>query len=112
MAKSFLDFWSRWHITLSEWFRDYFFNPLLKALIKLPLSPGWVPYLGAIAFFATFGAIGLWHGTSWAFVVLGFLFGLGASANKIWQIAAAGYLGKKAYQLLCRRAWYFQTAAP
>ena len=32
-AANFLDFWSRWHITLADWFRYYLFNPLAKALI-------------------------------------------------------------------------------
>jgi alginate O-acetyltransferase complex protein AlgI len=107
-TRSFLNFWSRWHITLSEWFRDYMFNPLLKSLLTIPLPPAWAPYLAAIAFFATFGVIGLWHGTSFAFIVLGLMFGFGASLNKLWQIMAPKYLGKQGYKALCRTGWYLQ----
>ena len=33
-AKSFIDFWNRWHITLSNWFKAYVYNPLLVALMR------------------------------------------------------------------------------
>lgn len=109
LAGNFLGFWTRWHITLSEWFRDYVFNPLLKALFEFPRLSAHAPYTAAIAFFTTFWIIGLWHGSSFAFVVLGFLFGLGASVNKIWQTAMSARMGSKHYKALTRHNWYFQV---
>lgn len=109
-ARNFFDFWNRWHITLSEWFRDYMFNPLLKALLSGPAPANMAPYLASIVFFATFGVIGLWHGTSFAFVVLGLLFGSGASINKLWQTALANHMGRPRYKALQQQRWYIQAA--
>lgn len=105
-SENFLDFWSRWHITLSEWFKYYLFNPLLKALASRWGSPQTIPYLGAIAFFVTFLVIGIWHGTSLNYVFLGVLFGLGVSINKIWQIELSKRYGKNRYKKLCQQQWY------
>lgn len=105
-SENFLDFWARWHITLSEWFKYYLFNPLLKALAFRWGTPHATPYLGAVAFFVTFLVIGVWHGTSLNYVLVGLLFGLGVSVNKIWQIEASGRLGKSRYKELCQQQWY------
>jgi alginate O-acetyltransferase complex protein AlgI len=67
-ATSISDFWRRWHISLSTWFRDYLYIPLggnRNGLIK--------QYL---ALFLVFMVSGLWHGAKWTFVVWGSLHGL------------------------------------
>jgi alginate O-acetyltransferase complex protein AlgI len=66
-ARSVQDFWRRWHITLSTWFRDYVYIPLggnRKGVARIYLNL-------YIVFFLT----GLWHGASWNFVVWGLLHG-------------------------------------
>ena len=103
LARSFLDFWSRWHMTLSDWFKIYLFNPLLRILATRFTSPKAGPYLGVIAFFVTFLVMGVWHGTTSVFVVYGLLMGAGASINKLWQVMAVKRLGKKAYKVLCEK---------
>lgn len=67
IARSVREFWTRWHITLSNWFRDYLYIPLggnrngnTKTLRNL-----------AVVFLLT----GLWHGASWNFVVWGSIHG-------------------------------------
>lgn len=110
LAKNFLDFWARWHITLSEWIKFYLFNPLLKLLTQYFPSPRAAHSIGAIAFFVSFMVIGLWHGNTILFVVLGILLGLGATGNKLWQQFCLRKLGKKAYQSLTQRNWYFQLS--
>ena len=105
-ARNFLDFWTRWHITLSEWFRTYLFNPLLKALARRFQSAAVMPWLGVLAFFITFLVMGLWHGTTPVFVVYGLLLGFGAGANKLWQLAMTRRLGKAGYRALAERAAY------
>jgi D-alanyl-lipoteichoic acid acyltransferase DltB (MBOAT superfamily) len=95
-ARSFLDFWSRWHMTLSNWFKVYLFNPLLKGLAKRYPSNGSAAYLAAAAFFVTFLVMGLWHGTTAVFVIYGLLLGAGASINKGWQVFASARFGKRA----------------
>lgn len=99
-ARSFLDFWSRWHMSMSNWFKVYVFNPLLMALTKRWPSSRASNLIGAVAFFATFFLVGLWHGTSSSFVVCGLLLGLGASVNQWYRSALRGLLGKAGYSRL------------
>ena len=103
LARNFLDFWARWHMTLSDWFKTYVFNPLLKVLATRFTSAKAGPYLGVVAFFVTFLIMGVWHGTTAIFVVYGLLMGAGASLNKLWQVMAVKRFGKKAYKAFCER---------
>ena len=66
-AHSISDFWSRWHISLSTWFRDYLYIPLGGNRVKIPR---W--YLNL---FIVFLVSGLWHGANWTFVIWGGLHG-------------------------------------
>jgi len=105
-AQSFLEFWQRWHMTLSEWFKTYVFNPLLTAMIVRFDSAAAAPYLGVLSFFITFLVMGVWHGTTLVFVVYGLIMGAGASSNKLWQLFLTKRLGRKAYKQLGESAWY------
>lgn len=68
LSKSITEFWSRWHISLSTWFRDYLYIPLGGNKVKLPR---WT-----INILIVFTISGLWHGASWTFVVWGALHGI------------------------------------
>lgn len=68
LARSPLDFWRRWHISLSTWFRDYLYIPLGGNRVSLPR---W-----ALNLLIVFLVSGLWHGAAWTFVVWGGLHGL------------------------------------
>ena len=105
-ARNFLEFWQRWHMTLSNWFKLYLFNPLVGALAGRFTSRAAAPYLGVIAFFVTFGVMGVWHGTTTVFVIYGLLMGAGASANKLWQVALTRRLGKQGYRRLAENPLY------
>ncbi len=66
-ARSISEFWRRWHISLSTWFRDYLYIPLGgNRVVK------WRWYFNL---YATFLIVGLWHGANWTFVVWGALHG-------------------------------------
>ena len=67
-SQSVAEFWRRWHISLSTWFRDYVFIPLGGSRRGRGRT--------AVAVLMTFVASGLWHGASWNFVVWGALNGL------------------------------------
>ena len=85
-SDSFLDLWSRWHITLSNWFKSYLFNPLLRMLSARWGTKNSTPYLGAIAFYVTFFVMAVWHGTTSIFVIYGLFLGSGVTINRLWQI--------------------------
>ena len=99
-AHNIFEFWSRWHMTLSEWFKTYLFNPLMRALADHVAAPEWLPYLGVIAFFVTFFVMGVWHGSTGVFVIYGLVMGAGASLNKLWQVFMTQRLGKKQYKAM------------
>jgi alginate O-acetyltransferase complex protein AlgI len=66
-AKSIDEFWKRWHISLSTWFRDYLYIPLGGNRVAVPR---WYFNL-----FLVFLVSGLWHGANWTFVIWGALHG-------------------------------------
>jgi alginate O-acetyltransferase complex protein AlgI len=67
-SRSVAEFWQRWHISLSTWFRDYVYVPLGGSRTT--------PQRTAFNVCATFFLSGLWHGASWKFLVWGMLNGL------------------------------------
>jgi alginate O-acetyltransferase complex protein AlgI len=67
IAKSVREFWQRWHISLSSWFRDYLYIPLGGSRV----TPIKIYRNLLIVFFIT----GLWHGASWNFIVWGLFHG-------------------------------------
>jgi D-alanyl-lipoteichoic acid acyltransferase DltB (MBOAT superfamily) len=99
-ASSFLDFWNRWHITLSTWLKTYVYNPLLLALMRRISSIALAPFLGVLSFFVTFFLIGVWHGRTSEFIFFGVLQGGGVAINKLWQLGLTGWLGRKSYKAL------------
>lgn len=66
-AKSVHEFWKRWHISLSTWFKDYLYIPLGGNRVTIPR---W--YLNL---FIVFLISGLWHGANWTFIIWGALHG-------------------------------------
>jgi alginate O-acetyltransferase complex protein AlgI len=105
-ASSFLDFWNRWHITLSVWLKTYVYNPLAVVLIRRISSPSIEPFLGVVCFFVTFFLIGVWHGRTSEYIVFGILQGGGVAINKLWQLWLTRMLGRKGYKELAKNAVY------
>jgi alginate O-acetyltransferase complex protein AlgI len=68
IAQSLRDFWRRWHISLTTWFRDYLYIPLGGNRVSMARN-----YLNLVT---VFFLCGLWHGASWTFVVWGLYHGL------------------------------------
>jgi D-alanyl-lipoteichoic acid acyltransferase DltB (MBOAT superfamily) len=62
-APTFTNYWSRWHITLGSWFRDYVYYPLGGSRRGL--------WRANLYVFITFLLVGLWHGAAWTFVIWG-----------------------------------------
>lgn len=79
-ATSVAEFWRRWHITLSNWVRDYIYFPLGGA--RPDAGEGWMSWRVTRNILATLLIIGVWHGASWNFVVYGLLHGCGVALNR------------------------------
>ena len=76
-ALSITDFWRRWHISMSSWFRDYVYIPLGGNRV-----PKWRWFLNIfIVWFLT----GMWHGAEWNFIVWGLYYGLILVIEKIFM---------------------------
>ena len=74
---SLTEFWRRWHISLSTWFRDYLYIPLggnRKGTLRMYINN-----------FLTMLVAGLWHGASWMFVIWGALHGIGLAVHKFFS---------------------------
>ena len=74
-AKSIAEFWKRWHISLSTWFKDYLYIPLGGNRVA--------PWQWYFNLFFVFVISGLWHGANWTFVVWGALHGF-YLVSSIW----------------------------
>ena len=68
LAQSITDFWRRWHISLTNWFRDYLYIPLGGNRVR--------DFRWGINMMVVFLVSGLWHGSSWNFIVWGGIHGL------------------------------------
>jgi alginate O-acetyltransferase complex protein AlgI len=68
ISKSIKEFWTRWHISLSTWFKDYLFIPLGGSRVSK------IKHFRNVMI--VFSLSGLWHGASWNFVIWGMLHGL------------------------------------
>ncbi|MCI8385462.1 MAG: MBOAT family protein [Acutalibacter sp.] len=76
MALSITDFWRRWHISLSTWFRDYIYIPLGGNRVK---KSRWVLNLLAV-----WALTGFWHGAQWNFLLWGLYYGIILLVEKLW----------------------------
>ncbi len=116
-SKSISEFWSRWHISLSTWFRDYLYIPLGGK--KVPVSR-W-----HLNLFLVFLISGLWHGADWKFIVWGALNGfylVFANITKKWRLSFNEWIGLSRFPrfnniteilttfFLCALAWIFFRA--
>ena len=101
-AESIIDFWRRWHITLSLWLRDYIYIPLGGNRVGVPRHNNNI--------MATMLLGGLWHGANWTFVIWGGLHGIALVINHALRRVG----GVPFYDLLprvVRAIIFFQLAA-
>ena len=78
-ATGMIDFWQRWHITLSNFITTYIYTPIVRSFDRLTF------HKAMFATVITFLIAGLWHGASWMFIIFGGLHGLGLIINHYWK---------------------------
>lgn len=78
-SKSIIEFWQRWHITLSQFITTYLYTPILKSFEQATL------FKASLATLLAMTIAGLWHGPSWNFVLFGVLHGAALVANQYWR---------------------------
>lgn len=78
-ATSLINFWQRWHMTLTNFLTNYIFNPSVRALKKITFIK--MMFLIIMVFIIC----GFWHGPSWMYGLFGFLHGLGLVVNHIFN---------------------------
>ena len=77
LSRSITEFWHRWHISLSGWFRDYVYIPLGGNRLGLPRQ--------LINIFVVWMLTGLWHGAAWNYVLWGGYYAVLLIIEKIWR---------------------------
>lgn len=99
-APSIIDFWLRWHMTLTRFLTAYIYNPLVLTLTRRRLAKGRPGFggrdttLGAFALLLVFPTLltmfisGLWHGAGYLFVIWGLLHGIYLIVNHAWRLVA------------------------
>ena len=96
LATGLTDFWRRWHISLSSWFRDYVYIPLGGSRCAAARTSANV--------LLTMVASGLWHGAAWGFVIWGAMHGLAAVATRTMERSA--FYAERVPTAL-KRVWVF-----
>ncbi len=91
-AVSMIDFWKRWHITMTRFFMMYLYAPLALSLNRYGLArftsqAVLFPLTVAMPILLTFLVAGLWHGAGWTFVLFGAVNGVGLVINHLWKEA-------------------------
>mgnify|MGYP002728995699 FL=1 len=76
LAEDIIDFWNRWHITLSMWFRDFVFMRFTRFAMRRKLIRGGRLRVAQCAFIVDMLVMGFWHGLAWDYIIYGLYHGL------------------------------------
>jgi membrane protein involved in D-alanine export len=82
-AKNIKDFWNRWHMSLSFWFRDFIFMRVTFALMKKRVFKNRV-HVAQTAYLINFLVMGFWHGVTWYYIVYGLFHAVAIIVNDMW----------------------------
>lgn len=110
LSRNMIEFWGRWHMTLSNWFKTYLFTPTLMFLLKTFRSPKLATSMGVVAYFVVFAIMGVWHGSTYIFLIYGFFLGAGVAGNKLYQNLMVKRLGRKRYKALSQKPLYIYAS--
>ena len=103
LARNMVDFWNRWHITLSIWIRDYVFMTSYKWV-----ATNWSSYARRLGYLLAFGSLfiaGLWHGSTWNFVFFGLVHGLGVAGTQVYGQTLRSAIGPAGVRSYLQNRW-------
>ena len=78
-AYGIINFWQRWHMSLTTTITNYLYTPMVMACKKITFSKAMA------ATFASMFIAGIWHGAGWTYIIFGSLHGLGLVLNHTWK---------------------------
>ncbi len=111
-ATNIIDFWLRWHVSLTRFLTAYLYNPLVLALTRRRAAAGKPAFSGrnttlgayvtllALPTVLTMFVSGLWHGAGYQFLLWGLLHGLYLSVNHAWRVLRPRFWQGPSYQRL------------
>lgn len=102
LKSNLTQFWNSWHMSLTQWFRGYFFNPFVRWLRtqRIKVSPVIVLLLSQVA---TMALIGMWHGVTLNFLFWGLWHGLGLFVQNRWSEITRGWFASRSFPPLAGR---------
>lgn len=97
LARDMVEMWNRWHISLSQWLRDYLYQPLFKLLLTHTSSKH-LSTCQYASIFVTFTLMGIWHGTTLSFLIFGLIQGVGLVISMFYRNLCKRHFGKEGYK--------------
>lgn len=101
ISRTVSEFWNRWHISLSSWFRDYLFYPVSRKALPLSkkVKARWGKTAGRltpsiVALAVVWLSTGIWHGASWGYILWGVYYGVLLIAGLIFQPTSKKWVKK------------------
>ena len=105
ISKDIKEFWDRWHITLSHWFRDFIFSRLMMGFIKNKIFKS--KLTGAsVGFIVNMTIMGLWHGLTLYYVLYGLYHGLLLAGTEVFQKKSKFYKKHKKDKWFIAVEWF------
>ncbi|AGU77185.1 D-alanyl-lipoteichoic acid biosynthesis protein DltB [Streptococcus sp. SI1] len=83
VSRDLKEFWNRWHMSLSFWFRDFVFMRLVTVLIRNKVFKN-RNTTSSVAYIINMLVMGFWHGVTWYYIAYGLFHGLGLVVNDAW----------------------------
>ncbi|MCH4006336.1 MAG: D-alanyl-lipoteichoic acid biosynthesis protein DltB [Eubacterium sp.] len=105
ISKDIKEFWDRWHITLSHWFRDFIFSRVTMGLIRKRFTRNKL-VIATIAFIINMGIMGCWHGLTIYYILYGLYHGILLSLTEIYQKKSKFYKKHKKDRWFCLLEWF------
>ena len=105
VSKDIKEFWNRWHMTLSFWFRDFLFSRITMSLVRSRKVKNKMT-IASIAFMINMFVMGVWHGLESNYIIYGLYHGVLLSACEIFQKKSKFYKAHKRDKWFIAVSWF------